>query len=140
MTPAETTELLAFVSEICPSENRNELATAAWHPQLADLPATDVLTAMIGLARRHRDLTPGRVRAEVFVIRGRRPARGSSSPAGVATRSCIPGRASALRVACPWCGAAPGHHCTIPGSDTRLRKAPAHPLRLSIAKGATDDR
>jgi hypothetical protein len=140
MTPAETTELLAFVSEICPSENRTKMCTATWHPRVADLPATDVLAAMIQLARRHGELTPGHVRAEVFAIRGRRLARGPSSPTGLATKTGQPVRAGALRVACPWCGAAPGQRCTIPGSATRLRKAAAHPLRLSIAKGASDDR
>jgi hypothetical protein len=140
MTPVETSELLAFVSEICPSENSNTMSAAAWHPQVADLPATDVLTAMIQLARRQCGLTPGQVRDEVFAIRGRRLARGSSVPAATVPRPRQPARASALRVACPWCGAGPGQRCTIPGSDTRLRKAPAHPIRLIIAKGASDDR
>lgn len=38
-----------------------------------------------------------------------------------------------LRVACPWCGAPVGSACTVRGSDIRLRKAPAHPLRLRLA-------
>jgi hypothetical protein len=138
MTPAETSELLAFVSEICPAESKHELCTEAWHPRLADLHATDVLTAMIQVARRQHRMTPGQVRAEVFAIRGRRLARGPSAPDGA--RACAPSRARALRVACPWCGAGPGQPCTVPGSNTRLRKALAHPLRLTIAEGTSDDR
>jgi hypothetical protein len=145
MTPAETSKLLAFVNEICPAENKHELRTETWHPRLADLHATDVLTAMIQLARRRRRMTPGQVRAEVFAIRGRRLARGSPAPPDAGTRSCHPWWAPALRVMCPWCGAAPGQLCTVPGSNTTLRKTLAHPLRLSIAQattaeGASDDR
>jgi hypothetical protein len=40
-------------------------------------------------------------------------------------------------VPCPWCGAAPRNPCTVPGSDTRLRKSPAHPVRILIAEGTT---
>jgi hypothetical protein len=137
MTPAETARLLVFVSAICPSENRHEMSTEIWYPQVADLPATDALTATIQLARRRCDVTAGDVRAEVLTMRGQRLAQGSSSPAGAETSdSC---RAGALRVTCPWCGAAPGEPCTVRGSDTRLRKAPAHPLRL-IAEGTCHDR
>jgi hypothetical protein len=139
MTPAETARLLAFVSAICPSGNRHEMSTEAWYFQLADLHATDVLTAMIQRARRQCDITPRDVRAEVFAIRGQRLAQRSSSPTDAETRFCDPSRVRALRVACPWCGASPGQPCTIPGSDTLLRKAPAHPLRLIIAEGTGHD-
>jgi hypothetical protein len=96
MTPAETARLLVFVSAICPSENRHEMSTEIWYPQVADLPATDALTATIQLARRRCDVTAGDVRAEVLTMRGQRLAQGSSSPAGAETSdSC---RAGALRV------------------------------------------
>jgi hypothetical protein len=136
MTPAETARLLVFVGAICPPENRHEMSTAAWYPQLADLTATDALTATIQLARRQCEVTARDVRTEVLAMLGQPPAQGSSSSTGAETSD--PCRA--LRVACPWCGAAPGELCTVRGSDTRLRKAPAHPLRLILAEGTDHDR
>jgi hypothetical protein len=36
----------------------------------------------------------------------------------------------ALRVPCPWCGAAPDEPCTLPGGVRPLRRTVAHPARL----------
>jgi hypothetical protein len=36
----------------------------------------------------------------------------------------------ALRVPCPWCGAAPDQPCTLPGGVRPLRRTVAHPARL----------
>ncbi len=46
-------------------------------------------------------------------------------------------RRRALQVSCPWCGAALGQPCTLPGSDIRLRRTLAHPARL-IAAGLVE--
>lgn len=133
MTPAETARLLALMNVICPSEE----STEAWYRSLADLHVTDVLTATIQLVRRRCDVTAREVRAEVFAMRGQRLVE-ASPPTNAETSD--PCRTRALRVACPWCAAAPGELCTVRGSDIRLRKSPAHPLRLIIAEGTNHDR
>jgi hypothetical protein len=38
-----------------------------------------------------------------------------------------------LRVTCPWCKAAPGQPCTLPGGATPLRRTLAHPARIISA-------
>ncbi|GAA2606803.1 hypothetical protein GCM10010399_42160 [Dactylosporangium fulvum] len=113
MTPAETVRLVTLVRVICPSPEPAE----AWHRSLADLNAPDVFAAAIQLARRRCDVTARDVRAEVLARHERPPADDS-----------------ALHVACPWCGAPPGEPCTVRGTDVRLRKAPAHPVRRIIAE------
>jgi hypothetical protein len=132
MTPAETTRFLALVSVICPPEGTRAMAAEEWYPQVADLPATETLTATILLARRRCDVTPHDVRAEVFAMRGRRLRPGPSD-----AEKGDPQRARALQVPCPWCGALPRDPCTVPGSDIRLHKSPAHPVRILIAEGTT---
>jgi hypothetical protein len=130
MTPAETARLLTIVRVICPS---HELAEA-WYRSVADLSPTDVLTAAIQLARRRCDVTARDVRAEVLALHGQQLAENLSPPTD-AERGL-----RALRVACPWCAAAPGELCTVRGSDIRLRKAPAHPVRLITAEGTNHGR
>lgn len=121
MTPAETARLLLLVRVIGRTPDRPVLH---WHRVLADLTAGEALTAAIQVARRRSDVTAHDVRSEALAMRGERPAgvEPPSSPRG-----------TAWRVACPWCGAAVGTPCTVRGSDTRLRRAPAHPLRLAAA-------
>jgi hypothetical protein len=131
MTPAETARFLAFVRVICPPEDRQAISTEVWYPPLADLSASDALTATIRLARRQCEVTAGDVRAEVLAMRGQQSAATSSPRTDPETQD----RCGALRVACPWCGAPPGEPCTVRGSHTRLRKTSAHPLRLTIAEG-----
>jgi hypothetical protein len=121
MTPAETARLLLLVRVIGRTQDRPVLD---WHRVLADLSAGEALTAAIQVARRRSDVTAHDVRTEALAMRGERPA-------GVEPPS--PPVGTAWRVACPWCGAAAGTPCTVRGSDTRLRRAPAHPLRLAAA-------
>jgi hypothetical protein len=119
MTPAESARLLLLVRVICPTGDGSPLD---WHRVLANLTAREALTAAIQLARRRSDVTAQDVRAEALAMRGDQPVDPAGPPAG-----------TAWRVACPWCGAAVGAPCTVRGSDLRLRRAPAHPLRLAAA-------
>ena|SRR5690242_12760873 len=121
MTPAETARLLLLVRVICRTADGSPLD---WHRVLADLTAGEALAAVIQIARRRSDVTAADVHAEALATRGGRRPR--AEPPGV------PG-GIAWRVACPWCGAAAGTPCTVRGTDTRLRRAPAHPLRLATA-------
>jgi hypothetical protein len=120
MTPAETARLRTLVRMIC----CDSADAATWHRVLADLPAGPALAAAIQVARRRSEVTAHDVRAEVLAMRGERPASVDLPE---------PRRGTAWRVACPWCGAAAGAPCTVRGTDTRLRRAPAHPLRLAAA-------
>jgi hypothetical protein len=135
MTPAETVGLLVLLGTVAPSESGRGLAAGAWHPLLADLEATDAQAAVVLLARRQRDVTARDVRAEVRRLHGKPLAPGSTSRVDVGTDD--PRRARALRVACPWCGAARGQLCIVPGSSVPLRSTPAHPSRLAVAEGNT---
>ncbi len=119
MTPAETARLLLLVRVIGRTGDGSPLD---WHRVLAGLTAAEALAAAIQIARRRSDVTARDVRAEALAMRGDRP----HDLAGPRARTV-------WRVACPWCGAAAGAPCTVRGTDTRLRRAPAHPLRLATA-------
>jgi hypothetical protein len=118
MTPAETARLLLLIRVICRTGDGSPLD---WHRVLADLTPGEALAAAIQIARRRSDITVHDVRAEALAMRGDRRPR-VDPPGGIV-----------WRVTCPWCGAAAGTPCTVRGSDQRLRRAPAHPLRLAAA-------
>lgn len=153
MTPAETARLLLLVRMICGTPDRPALDRPAldWHRALADLTAGEALAAAIQVARRRSEVTAHDVRAEALAIRRtealairRTEALATHRSEALATRVARPaaaeppdpaGRTAAMswRVACPWCGAVAGAPCTVRGSDTRLRRRTAHPLRLATA-------
>jgi hypothetical protein len=127
MTPAEAARLVLLVRLICRTPDGPSLD---WQRVLADLTAGEALAAAIQVARRRSDVTAADVRAEALAMRGQRPA--GAEPPYPSQPPYLSG-GTAWRVACPWCGAAAGTPCTVRGSDTRMRRAPAHPLRLATA-------
>jgi hypothetical protein len=135
MTPAETARLLLLVRMICGTPDRPAPDRPAldWHRALADLTAGEALAAAIQVARRRSEVTAHDVRTEALAIRVARPA--AVDPPAAVEPPDPAGRTAAMswRVACPWCGAVAGAPCTVRGSDTRLRRRPAHPLRLATA-------
>lgn len=144
MTPVETLHLATFLASVYPSVRvREEPSTQTWHVLFADVEAADALIAVIRLAQRQRDIAPGDISAEAHRIRAERPTRHpqpDADPDGPRPlRATLPAVLTAmlsLRVPCPWCGAARGQPCTLPGGDTPLQRTPAHPARL-IAVGLT---
>ncbi|GAB3177897.1 hypothetical protein [Streptomyces incanus] len=89
---------------------------------------------------------PHRYRAELLEIvtaiaSGQRVKRTPTAPAqpppALTGRPRNDLRAHALRVLCPWCRAAPGRPCTVPGLGIPLKNAPAHASRL-IAAGPAE--
>jgi hypothetical protein len=142
MTPVETLYLATILASVYPSVRvREEPSTRTWHARLADVDATDALTAVIRLARRQRDIALGDVSAEAHRIRAERLTRHpqlDADPDGPRPfRTTLPAVLTAmlsLRVPCPWCGAARGRPCTLPGGAAPLRRTLAHPARL-IAVG-----
>jgi hypothetical protein len=145
MTPVETLHLATFLAAVYPSVRvREEPAPRAWHALLADVDAADALIAVIRLARRQPDIALSDISAEAHRIREKRltrhpePSVDPDGPRHFRTR--LPEVVAvmlALRVPCPWCGAAIGHPCALPAGAASLRRTLAHPARL-IAVGLAE--
>ncbi|PWI07700.1 hypothetical protein DIZ27_26050 [Streptomyces sp. NWU339] len=67
----------------------------------------------------------------------RTPAVPAQPPPAPVGRSKSDLRVHALRVPCPWCGAAAGRPCTVPRLGIPMQNAPAHASRL-IAAGSVE--
>jgi hypothetical protein len=142
MTPIERLHLATFLASVYPSVRvREEPPLRTWHALLADVDAADALMAVIRLARRQRDIALSDIYAEAHRIREERltchpePDADPNGPRHFRTK--LPEVVTAmlaLRVPCPWCGAAPDQPCTLPSGATPLRRTLAHPARL-IALG-----
>lgn len=72
MTPTETVQLVAFVSQISPAQKLDEFTADSWHELLDDLPFGDALAAVKRVGRRQPFIAPADIRAEVRVIRRER--------------------------------------------------------------------
>jgi hypothetical protein len=148
MTPVETLALATFLATAYPSVRvRGEPAPRTWHARLADLDPTDALIAVIGLARGHRDIALGDVYTEAHrmreerLIRHPQPDADSDGPRALRT-TLLPALTAmlSLRVPCPWCGAARGQPCALPGRDAPSRIS-AHPARLiAVGVAGSDNR
>jgi hypothetical protein len=145
VTPVEALHLATFLASVYPSVRvREEPPLRTWHALLADVDAVDALMAVIRLARRRRDIALSDICAEAHRIREERltrhPEPDSYADGPGHFRASLPEVVIAtlsLRVPCPWCGAAVGQPCTLPGGATSLRRTVAHPARI-IAVGLAE--
>jgi hypothetical protein len=142
MTPLQTSRIAAFLAAVYPSVHAHgEVPPRTWHALLADVDATDALLAADRLARRRRDVTLSDIALEAYRIReqerrARRVDPDSGPDAARPVRAALPDLVAemlALRVPCPWCGAAADRPCTLRGRTRPLRRTVAHPARLAAA-------
>src|SRR5919206_197406 len=129
MTRVEALHLATFLASVYPSVRvREEPPPQTWHELLADLDAADALIAVIRLAGRRRDIALSDICAEAQLIREERRAghpEPDTCPGPPHFRTTLPAVVTAvlsLRVPCPWCDAAAGEPCTLPGGATPLRR------------------
>jgi hypothetical protein len=147
MTPVETLHLATFLASVYPSVRvRDEPPPQTWHALLADVDAADALIAVTQLASRQRDIALSDIHAEADRIREERlirhPEPDADRDGPRHFRTEFPALVTAmlsLRAPCPWCGAAPGEICTLPGGAAPLRRALAHPARLIAVRLAGKD-
>jgi hypothetical protein len=143
MTPVETVHLATFVAAKYPSAHVRESSPRSWHAVLAGVDAIDALMAVIRLAHRQRKIALDAIHIEACRIRKERLTRNPDLDADLnglhhyrTDLLAVVISMLTQQVRCPWCGAARGQTCTLPGSGAPLRKTPAHPARL-IAVGLT---
>jgi hypothetical protein len=137
MTPVETQHLVTFLASVYPSVRVREPATPSWRALLADVDTTDAWVAAIRLAQHQHEIAARDIAAEAHRIREERltghPRPDDDPDDQYHYRAALPAAVTAmvsLRVPCPWCGAAVGQPCTLPGGDIPMRRTPAHPARL----------
>jgi hypothetical protein len=141
MTPLQTLRLATFLASAYPSLRGHAGAPPrTWHALLGDVNASDALMAADRLAREGRAVTLSDISLEAHRLREERRA-GDPEPADGPddvhhVRTALPDLVAgmlALRVPCPWCGAAVDRPCTLRGRTRSLRRTVAHPARLAAA-------